>query len=746
MDSYSQCKAQIEQINRDVSALFSSARSIPGMAEYSFGDWEKTCENMPRQLSQETLRVAVVGPIKSGKSTFLNSIFNGDYVKRGAGVITSIVTRVRRGSRLRAKLYFKSIDEVNADMRQALVLFPSSDWRAEDTEFDIRSEKDRRQLGQALSRLGSEQLITSDTRNINTVLLSSYLRGYEAASALLGDRGTTQLFEGERFARHKAFVGDETLAVYLKDVLLEVSTSGIQSDIEIADCQGSDSSNPLHLAMIQDYLLLTHLIVYVISSRTGLRRADIRFLSMIKKMGILENILFVVNCDFSEHESIEDLKSLVGRIGEELAMIKPDPQIYSFSALFNLFDASPGTLSPKDRLRFEQWAADRDFVEFSKQQSERFHDVFNEYLAQKRFALLLKNHVERLAVIVSGIHGWIELNHSVLSRDSNSIGQQLQKIRDHQKRLDRIQSAVKKTLTGALPEIRKELQQQVQQFFDASANNIAAELENFIDKYSLPPVMEDSNPEPPDFSQQLYLVFQDFKQAIDAHVTEVVNPRVIRFVQDLQGRIRDYFQSLVLPFESMIQEAHDEYLGMTRPSGDPSGQPRALSEDPAGLHIFSDAANFKPPALVAVMHYSTRIKTESIMRLGLYRILKNVKGVFKKSGKDRQAEVARALQDGFRLIKRETKKSLAFQLKDYRENLKFNYLFKLIEAAAEGFTREVLDCFQAHFSDLSTAIEAISSSQKDKKRALQILDEMDRRAGRLEEKIDGLRGRIEKAA
>jgi len=713
------------------------------MGKYSFGEWEKTCEHLPQQLARDTIRVAIVGPIKSGKSTFLNSLFNGDYVKRGAGVITSIVTRVRRGSRLRAKLFFKSIDEVNADMRQALVLFPSSDWRSEDGQFDIRQAKDRHRLQQALGRLGSEQLITSDTRNVNTVLLTSYLRGYEAAGSLLSDKGNTQLFEGERFAEHKIFVGDETLAVFLRDVLLEVDTSSIQSGIEIADCQGSDSSNPLHLAMIQDYLLLTHLIVYVISSRTGLRRADIRFLSMIKKMGILENILFVINCDFSEHESIEDLKNLVARIGEELAMIKPQPDIYSFSALFNLFGSRLDALSPKERMRFEQWATDEDFVDFSSRESERFHRVFNEYLAKKRFALLLKNHVERLDVIVSGINDWVDLNRSVLSRDSNSIGQQLQKIKDHQKRLDRIQAAVQKTLAGALPEIKKELQQEVHQFFNTDSGNIAAEIENFIDNYNMPSINDAPGLETTDFSQRLYLVFQEFKQAIDAHVTEVVNPRVFHFVQSLQARIRDYFKSLVMPFDAMIREAQEEYIGLTDLKQADCEDRNPSVDDLSSLEIFAGAGDLKPPTLVAVMGYSTKIKTEALMRLGLYRVLKNVKGVFKKSEKQDQGEITRALQDGIGLIKRETKKSLAFQLKDYRENLKFGYLFELIEAAADGFTRGVLNRFQAHFSDLSTAIESISTNQKDKKQALQILDEMVQIIRRLEEKIEGVRGQIE---
>ena len=71
------------------------------------------------QLSEEIIRVAVVGPIKSGKSTFTNSVLKGDYLKRGAGVVTSIVTRVRRGKILVAKLFFKSWDEVNAEVDQA---------------------------------------------------------------------------------------------------------------------------------------------------------------------------------------------------------------------------------------------------------------------------------------------------------------------------------------------------------------------------------------------------------------------------------------------------------------------------------------------------------------------------------------------------------------------------------------------------------------------------------------------------
>ena len=310
MDIYSTLKKEILNINRDVSLLFATAKSIPGMADYIFGEWEKTCKHLPRQLAEDTVRVAIVGPIKSGKSTFLNSVFKDEYVKRGAGVITSIVTRVRKGEQLQAKLFFKSWSEVNAEVERALVLFPSLNWRSENAAIDIRQENDRNELKRALSELSADRLITQSSRNINSVILSSYLKGYDTVNSLLTTENAVRLYEGDRFAEHRAFVGNETLAVYLKDVLLEISSGSMESNIEIADCQGSDSSNPLHLALIQDYLLLTHQIIYVVSSRTGLREADIRFLSMIKNMGILENIVFVVNFDFSEHESIDDLKSV----------------------------------------------------------------------------------------------------------------------------------------------------------------------------------------------------------------------------------------------------------------------------------------------------------------------------------------------------------------------------------------------------------------------------------------------------
>ena len=746
MDTYRTLKDEILKINQDVLALFSTAKTIPGMADYSFGEWEKACEYLPGQLAENTIRVALVGTIKSGKSTFLNSIFKGEYVKRGAGVITSIVTRVRNAERLRAKLFFKSWDEINAEMEQALVLFPSADWLAEDGRFDIRKKKQREKLQKALGELSQEQLITRSTRNINNVLLTSYLKGYETVYSFITSETGIQLYEGDRFNDHKAFVGNELLAVYLKDVLLEINSDYVQSNIEIADCQGSDSSNPMHLAMIQDYLLLTHLIVYVVSSRTGLRQADIRFLSMIKKMGIMDNIVFVVNCDFSEHESIEDLQKLVDRIREEIAMIKPDPDVYCFSALYNLFSSLEDELSEKDRLRYDYWKADGELIELSHSNSTRFETVFYERLARKRYSLLLRNHVERLGVIFNGIGEWIGLNRDVLVNDADSAAGILKKIAAHQKRLNQIQSSIKKTLSGAVPEIRKELQGEVHRFLDAQSGPVAKDLRNFIRAYT--PVSEkfQSNPEEVDFSQNLYLLFQDFKQRLDAHITEVINPEVLRFVHDRERRIEAYFEALIVPFESMIEDAYGEFNGILGRNPSIADRKKSPAKPALKTESIIKTGGVSPPPLVTALHYSAKVRTEAVVRFGFYRALSNVKTLFKKSSNQKGKQAIKALEDAARRMKRDTEKSVVFNLKDYRENLKFRFLFKLVDATSEGFAQAVLDRFQAYFTNLSTTIEGIGTSQKDKAKAMKILEGMDQACQTLDARIGKVREEIETAS
>ena len=179
MDHFLQQKEELINVSQKLTGWISDVNTIPGIFDDTLVEWEKSCRSINQQLSEDIVRVAVVGAIKSGKSTFVNSLFKGDYVMRGAGVITSIVTRIRTGKTLNATLYFKSWDEINGDIQRALVLFPSLNGQLQHDGFDIRVKQQRQTLEDALSGLGSEALITNDSKNVNGVLLNSYLKGYD---------------------------------------------------------------------------------------------------------------------------------------------------------------------------------------------------------------------------------------------------------------------------------------------------------------------------------------------------------------------------------------------------------------------------------------------------------------------------------------------------------------------------------------------------------------------------------------
>jgi GTPase SAR1 family protein len=745
MDTYNYLKEEILKVNQDILTLISKGKSMPGMAaETGFEDWEKTCRGLPVQMAEDILRVAVVGPIKSGKSTFLNSMLQGDYLKRGAGVVTSIVTRVRSGNRLSARLFFKSWDEVNAEMEQALILFPSLDWHNHNAAIDIRDKTLRDQIQQALKSLSSEQLISMDTRNLNNVLLTSYIKGYDRIADIISSNDTMHGYAEDTFAAHKEFVGNEDLAVYLKDVQLEIPVGALEGNIEIADCQGSDSSNPMHLAMIQDYLLLTNLIVYVISSRTGLRQADIRFLSMIKKMGILDNIVFVINCDFSEHESLAELQKLIERVQEELALIKPEPEVYAFSTLFNLFSSSEGSILEKDRLRMQQWKADQEMIDFSARETRRFLSAFNLKLGSRRDTILLKNHLERLSVILSGMENWIGINQDILARNSQSTQELIAKLKSHQERVEQIKGVLKTTMTGAVTKLKEKLNVEVNRFFDVHSGDIVKKILEFVKNYQGINKSIKGKSDLAGVSKTMYLSYQEFKQALDKFITEDINPEIIQFLKAQEKEIGNFLNSIIQPYSALLSDTSNDYIGLIKKLG------LSLKIEEQPLIEFSEMdtrhpkAGLNPPKLVTNMHYSASIKSTAIFRLGVYSLLRNLKKMMKKPAAQREEVVRRALRGGIQQMKRETLKSVVEQLRDYRENLKFAFLLKRVENSADYLTQLMFDRFQMFFTDIAAVAARLDSTASDRRRTSEILAEMNQGAAEVKLSIGHLRRRIEK--
>ena len=730
MDRFNSLQKELYRINQDIFSLLAKADSIPGMSNNSFTTWLKNCEEIQSQIEDAILRVAVVGPIKSGKSTFTNYLFHGDYLKRSAGVVTSIVTKIQKGDSLRVKLFFKSWDEVNADMIQAMLLMPSLSYSDGRDNFDIRRADDRTKLHIAIDSLSDALLISNGILNPQIVLLSSYLEGYQVMQEKISPDTSEAEFNVDRFAEHKVLVSDDSLSVYLKDIQIKINTGFIGNNIEVADCQGSDSPNPLHLTMIQDYLFYANLIIYVISSRTGLRQADIKFLSIIKKMGIMDNMIFVINCDFNEHDTITDLTQLIKNIQKELSIFLNNPEVYSFSALLNLFksinsNSSPGNgLKEKELAKLNQWKEDREFYEFSNMGTESFESSFTKKLTKERYSLLLKNHIERFAIIAAGIKNHVCINQKILGQDSSNAQEIIEGLKENQEKMSRIKDMIKSTLSGAVQKTRKEIKLEVDKFFNSRSKNVIGDLINFIRNYRLVYEKYEKNLDLNGFANTLYLVFQDFKMEINAFMAERLNPEVIRFIKEKERYIEEQLESVAIPYETMVNDALVKYTNGLADFGINSMDTKGKGIDFPGFDSIKAAEGLTVPPVVAHMHFSAKIKTEAILRLRFYNFIKFIKKIFKIKNQD-QREEAIALKKAIFRIKQETKKAVISHFVNYQENLKFQYFFKFIESASNSYSKALIDRFHANSVDHSNIAALIGKKQTDKEGALKTLKEME---------------------
>ena len=746
MDSYNDLKLKLLEINSDLSELTQKGASIPGATKSALSEWTRSCRKLQQQLSEETLRIAVVGTIKSGKSTFMNSLLGGDYLKRGAGVVTSIVTRIHHGPYPAARLFFKSWDEINQDITQALRLVPLAQQLFAHDKFDIRDTQSRETIRELLDSLPVDQLVSNGNRNLNTVLITNYLNGYERVMDVMAEQNIIKKFENDRFFDHWQYVGDDSLAVYLKDMQLQLNSNSIDSDIELADCQGSDSPNPLHMAMIQDYLQEAHLIIYVVSSRTGLREADIKFLSIIRKMGLSSTVQLVINADISEHDSLSDLHKLVEQITSELALLIPEPQHYTFSTLLHLFKSLEGSLTEKDRMRLDQWNQQAELADYSKTEYQRFQKHLRLRIVRKRYHMMLKNQVERHDIILAGMTDWIAINRELLSRDDCDISKIVNGIKKQQERLVQIKTGIESTATGAMSKIKNDLNQAVNQFFDNVSGPQISQLIGFIRDYRVDFGKYQDKLAADGFLNTMALIFQEFKQALDTAMTQKTYPEIVNFVKGLEEKIAKELNATLDPYGCIVEQGLlDLRRDLNWLGTDGSADNSLQLFDMPDFDAVKTMVGLRLPPLAPLLEYTKRIKAEAYINAGYFSVLKMFRKIFKKHPKDRFKYSVKTIQRSVRHMKIQTEESILFEIKNYRENLKFAYLHRLVEEVTQRFSDNLMDRFRTFDSGTAEMTHHVSQLKSDKDRAIQTVIEMERIATLISEKMKHLRVHVEQS-
>jgi hypothetical protein len=386
--------------------------------------------------------------------------------------------------------------------------------------------------------------------------------------------------------------------------------------------------------------------------------------------------------------------------------------------------------------------ADPELVDFSNRETRRFQTRFTDVLVRKRNSLLVNNHVERLGVILTGLVNWVSASRDILDKDAGSAAEILKLTKHHQERLDQIKSAIKNSLAGAIPRVKKSLSADVNKLFDPHSGNVIKKINNFIVSYNASPDRYEENLKVAGFSNTLFQVYQEFMQSLNSYITETINPEVFRFLSVRENKVKKNFESVIAPHNAMLQDAYQEYNKLLNSIGITADQtPRSKIMLPE-MEAICRMAGLQRPPLVISGRYSAKIKTEAIMRLGFYRALKNLKVLLRKKAKTQGLEAQKALKAGIVRMKHETLRSMLYHLKDYQENFKFKYLFKLVEAMVNVLSQATLDRFQAYFTDLGTIAQRINDNQVDKDKLAAILQEMERTAMGVKQRIERVRAEI----
>ncbi len=660
----------ITETRQQIEALQGLLGTVPQQHEA----WEQTLEAIESRLKEDVTRLAVIGTIKSGKSSLTNALLQADLLRRGAGILTAVITRIRYGSRLRAKIRFKSWSSVHEEIQNAFVLLSQAIDASSERTLDLRKKADRSFLKIFLDEHPFRFEKNYNSLNQERILLESFLDGYDSIAEYMEDTEAVLLLVGNELTMHQDFVSKEKYAVYMQDIMLEVPTL-LNEKLEIADCQGSDSPNPNHFAKVQGYLAECSFVLYVISSRTGVRQADLIVLRTLQQLGLLHNTIFVSNLDLTEHEDLEDAERVLGQLQVDLSQWVSQPKVFAVSALYQLFDDLDSQRTPRMDAQIRLWQSVPSLVEYHQEQwsslqnhlSEQTHGAASENLFQGECA-----HWHYLA---QRIQSFIENTRAICSRSYEERKQIEAKLEMRSQELEKSIKSFQRSLDGILDQLRLSVSDDVNVLFDPNENTVVPRIYLFIENYELP---SDFFKGEESLNAQIVIFYKNLQSQLLRFVTDELNATLISQLKTLQEQYLEIMQQTCSPFFKLL----DETLSATS----------ELTETAETLAPSFQALRFPEIAFVAFsssLDCSASEKAKSFYLLGKYIIREKITQL--KTKKRGKVEYHRHFwEEGLDQLKKDAIESLDFDILNYRENIKYQYLYKGLQVLTEDIQKEFI--------------------------------------------------------
>ena len=661
-----------------------------------------------------------LGTIKSGKSTLVSALLGVDALPRGSGVKTFNITRVSHASARRARVCFKTPQQLAAlirfDLRMLGCLADApSDPYAPGADTGLRKifddfQKEARADGR-LARIegsGDEgsllRLSLMRLRHVTQSLESIAVR--HGAAVLEQIRKASELvFETESFERYLDWANVVEHAALIQEIELSLPFPPTLSPREVlVDCQGSDSLNPLDFAAVDAALHRADRVLYVVSSRLGLRVADKALVKHLATGGLSTKTNFIFNVEAYEPLGRSELDTLLAKFKADLASVGfAEPPVRAVCALHQLNRHR----SPDDRMLVKgQWER-RGAAEVLSHLEEAFGQLEAELgreldsgpgeSPEQRIAGLLARRIRNIAA-------------GMLARDRDIHGIQGTEIAYQE-----VKDAVHRIIEGERVELRKRLDRMSQAAYDTHAEIqktidqfLAAGPDAFAASISLPEslktatrhgevmaaALERFNAEWTMLDQQIRVthVHPLIEQAL-----KLIRQNATHLHKVIPGVIGSRFSvtgSEVLPGLGETLAGVDSSLDQFRSQTD---VPETLAPVVLVPHLASGlAAEFYARQWFSVLQQKLQTK---FGKLGAHKHDTQVITSDPSAPAD-EKKISKLWQRTLKAAHKAAKQDQEFSVSSARENLKFMYLGKALERASQAVENVMLAGISAYYQDL----------------------------------------------
>lgn len=299
----------------------------------------------------KTFNISVVGSLKAGKSTILNSILDCNLLKTGAGTVTDSLISVENSYTKKAVIYFKQKADIINILNAELNIIG---YKKEIKEITPEIITNIKQYIESLKQNKSEKYYNNSfiIKYIQSIILS-----YENFHYL----GETIIFENEDFYNYKNWVGDETKTVYIEKIKLYYPFNDNYNKVVFSDTPGSDSIFIRHSQELSNFLKHSDIILYIISSRYGLREADYKLINKIMTLNPDNRIKFIINIYIDDFNNINEINASVEKIKKNLQDFINNIEVYPYSALY-INDKNSKNKQEYETDRAKMWEKKRDII------------------------------------------------------------------------------------------------------------------------------------------------------------------------------------------------------------------------------------------------------------------------------------------------------------------------------------------------------------------------------------------------